>query len=92
MSFRRRVALVGLAAMSCLTAVSPAFAQFKDADGNIHIQSGLTPSQRVEYSAGQLSRKVTANFCGLVIVPVPTGASMPASITVDGSSRAFPSV
>lgn len=84
----RRAALVGLAALSALTAVSPAFAQFKDTDGNIHFQSGLTASQKVEYSAGELSRKITANYCGLVIVPVPTGASMPASITVDGSSIA----
>jgi hypothetical protein len=87
-SSRRRAALVGLAAMSRLTAVSPAFAQFKDVDGNIHIQSGLKANQKVEYSAGELSRKITANYCGLVIRPVPTSGSMPASITVDGSSIA----
>lgn len=83
---RRRVALIGLAALSALSTMTPAFAQFKDVDGNIHFQTGLSPSQKVEYSAGELSRKITANFCGLVIVPVPTGASMPASITVDGTS------
>jgi hypothetical protein len=83
---RRRVALVSLAALSALSTMTPAFAQFKDADGNIHFQTGLSPSQKVEYSAGELSRKITANYCGLVIVPVPTGASMPASITVDGTS------
>lgn len=86
MRLRRRFALIGLAALSCLTAVSPAFAQFKDAQGNIHFQSGLSPNQKVEYSSGELSRKITANYCGLVIVPVPKDASMPASITVDGTS------
>lgn len=82
----RPFGLIGLAAVSALSAVTPAFAQFKDADGNIHFQTGLTPNQRVEISAGQLTRKVTANYCGLLIVPVPSNAPMPASITVDAAA------
>lgn len=83
----RRFALLGLAVASCLSAVSPAMAQFKDSTGNIHIQN-LTPSQKVEYQAGSgLTRKVAANFCGLLIVPVPSSTvPMPASITVGGAS------
>jgi len=83
----RRFGLVGLACLSAATAISPAFANpFKDDAGNIHIQN-LTAGQKVEYSSGSgLERKITANYCGLLIIPVPTGATMPASITVDGSA------
>lgn len=85
--FSRRIALIGLAAISCLSAASPAFAQFKDADGNIHIQN-LTANQKVEYQSGTgLTKKIAANFCGLVIVGVPSATQpMPASITIDGAA------
>lgn len=85
--FFRRSALIGLAAISCLTAASPAFAQFKDMDGNVHIQN-LTPNQKVEYTAGSgLTKKIAANFCGLVIVGTPSATqAMPASISVNGAA------
>ncbi len=87
MKLRQRFALIGLASLSVLTAIAPAFAApFKDADGNIHFQDGLTANQKVEYEAGGLERKVVANYCGLLIVPVPTSAAMPGSITVDGAA------
>jgi len=87
MLLRRRLALVGLAAVSCLSVVSPAMAQFKDSTGSIHFQN-LAPAQKIEYSAGDgLTRKIAANFCGLVIVGNPSSTvPMPASISVDGSA------
>lgn len=86
MKLRRRFALIGLACVSALTAIAPALAvPFKDSSGNIHIQD-LTPNQQVTYDAGALSKKVTANYCGLLIIGVPTNAPMPASITVDGAT------
>lgn len=86
MKLRRKFALIGLACTSALMSMAPAFAvPFKDEAGNIHIQD-LTPNQQVQYSAGEASRKITANFCGLVVIPVPTGSTMPATLTVDGSS------
>jgi len=90
---RRRFALVGLAAVSCLSVVSPAMAQFKDSDGNIHFQN-LTPSQKIEYSAGSgLTKKIVANFCGLLVVPVPSSTvPMPGSITVGGASVSISSL
>jgi len=86
MLLRRRLALVGLAAVSCLSVVSPAVAQFKDATGSIHFQD-LAPAQKIEYSAGDgLTRKIAANFCGLVIAGNPSSTvPMPASISVDGT-------
>jgi len=87
MLLRRRLALVGLAAVSCLSVVSPAVAQFKDSTGSIHFQD-LAPAQKIEYSAGDgLTRKIAANFCGLVIAGNPSSTvPMPASISVDGTS------
>lgn len=81
----RNFALIGLSVVSCLSAISPAFAQFKDAQGNIHIQN-LTPAQKVAYEAGSgLTKKVTTNFCGLLIIGNPSSTvPMPASIDVDG--------
>ncbi|MDX2241408.1 MAG: hypothetical protein NW224_12050 [Leptolyngbyaceae cyanobacterium bins.302] len=87
MKLRRRFALIGLACLSAATAISPAFAApFKDSDGNIHFQDSLTPGQKVTYEAGGLERKVTANYCGLLIISVPSNAPMPASISVDGAA------
>lgn len=84
----RRFALVGLAVVSAMSVVSPAFAQFKDDKGNVHFQTGLTSGQKIEYQAGSgLTRKVTANYCGLLIVGNPSSTvAMPASITVAGAS------
>jgi len=84
---RRRLALVGLAAVSCLSVVSPAMAQFKDDKGSIHFQD-LTPAQKIEYSAGDgLTKKIAANFCGLLVIGNPSSTvPVPASISVDGSS------
>lgn len=79
----KRFFLVSLSVLSALSAITPAMAQFKDSTGSIHFQTGLTANQRVEIQTGELKRKVAANFCGLLVIPVPSNAPMPASITVD---------
>lgn len=87
MKLRRCFALIGLACLSAVSAMSPAMAQFKDSDGNIHFQSGIAANAPVEVRVGSgLERKVTANYCGLVLISPPSTAPMPASITVDGGA------
>ena len=82
----RRIALITLSAITAVTAAFPALANpFKDADGNIHIQN-LTANQKITIEAGGLERKIVANYCGLVLVPVPSNAAMPGSISVDGTA------
>jgi hypothetical protein len=76
--FRRAIALAGLSALLLPTVAN---AQFKDADGNIHIQN-LTPGTKVEISSGELAKKITANFCGLVTISKPTVGAMPATLGV----------
>jgi hypothetical protein len=80
-----RVAAAVAAAGILLSAGSALANPFRDSDGNIHIQN-LTAQQSTQLSYGTLTRRVTANYCGLLIVPVPTGGSMPASISVGGTA------
>jgi hypothetical protein len=78
----KRFAAALLLGGATLSFASSAFAApFKDTTGSIYIQDAA-PNTSVQIQTGELSRKVTANFCGLVTVSVPTGATMPASITV----------
>jgi hypothetical protein len=76
--FKRSTALAALTAVVFPLAAQ---AQFKDADGAIHIQN-LSAGQKISISSGELTKKITANFCGLVTVGIPTGQSMPASVMV----------
>jgi hypothetical protein len=68
-----------------LSAGAALAAPFKDTAGNIHIQD-LAAQGTAELSYGTLTRRVTANYCGLLVVPVPTGSTMPASISVGGTA------
>jgi hypothetical protein len=81
MSGLTKAALFAMSGFIAISAASPAMAQFKDAEGNIHVQN-LTPGASATVLSGELTRKVTANFCGLVTVSVPTGQTMPATVQV----------
>jgi len=77
---KRFLALAGVFGV-LLSATSAIAAPFLDNDGNIHFQEAA-PNESITIQSGQLSRKVTANYCGLLVVPVPTNFAMPASIQV----------
>jgi hypothetical protein len=77
---------LALASLTALIAL-PAFANpFKDSDGAIHIQN-LTPGTSIPLESGEYSRRITPNFCGLLIVSNPPGGvAMPPSVNVGGTS------
>lgn len=72
-------------------------APFKDAGGNVHFQdAGQTPGLSLSISTGELSRKLTANFCGLLVINKPNATTpIPATINLNlvaTDTSAFPTL
>jgi hypothetical protein len=88
-SFRIASTLLVSAGM-LFSAVLPSIAApFKDAAGSVHIQDGLTATQKVtlELTGTPLSKKVTVTPCGLATIGAPSSTlAMPGSISVAGNS------
>ncbi|HEY9909732.1 MAG TPA: hypothetical protein V6D18_19235 [Thermosynechococcaceae cyanobacterium] len=85
---RRSLAVAVALVTGSLVFAGSAQAQFRDSAGNVHFQAaGQTPGVSLQASTGELSRKLTANYCGILPISKPSSTvPIPASINVNGTA------
>lgn len=75
-----------LPAISAIATPPPAV--YKAADGEIVMHTGLSPSEQVdvEYPNIPATRKLKADYCGLVTIPNSDSQPIGSTVTIDGGS------
>ncbi|HEY9874490.1 MAG TPA: hypothetical protein V6D12_13700 [Candidatus Obscuribacterales bacterium] len=94
----KRPALLGIAALMTIAGTAPAFAQeptyqgstfYKDPAGNVIYAGGLSYAETTAYvdvGGTEVTKLARADKCGVVAITFPVGATVPATVTLDGTT------